>query len=200
MHVEYIDANKLLFHFSEKDKGKILTNTPWIIQGHPLIPREWPQKSTLNKLNFSSISYWIQLHSLPCEKMTTENVLMLGSCLGTALEVDESSDPLGLLCKPYLRVLVEIKFDHPLKPGFLLLRDEKLPVWISFKYERLSDFCLKWARLDYASNSMNEAFPISDGEIGSWLRAEGPGSKLHPLRSHHTSHKPSHPTKLPCPN
>jgi hypothetical protein len=40
-----------------------------------------------------------------------------------------------------IRLRVEINTDLPLVSGFLIPRPDKDPLWVSFKYERLADYC-----------------------------------------------------------
>jgi hypothetical protein len=53
----------------------------------------------------------------------------------------ENIGAIGLICRQHLRLRVEINIDLSLVPGFLIPRLDKDPLWVSFKYERLADYC-----------------------------------------------------------
>lgn len=72
--------------------------------------------------------------------MTSRNAVKIGKGLGSVLEVD-NGNAVGQICRQYLRIKVEINTLLALVPRFLLPRHGKDPLWISFKYERLADYC-----------------------------------------------------------
>ncbi|GLT65841.1 hypothetical protein SLA2020_382460 [Shorea laevis] len=72
--------------------------------------------------------------------MATMNAIKIGKALGTILEV-ENYDIAGIVCRQHLRVEVEINILRPLVPGFYIPREGKESLWVSFKYERLADYC-----------------------------------------------------------
>jgi hypothetical protein len=53
----------------------------------------------------------------------------------------ENQGVVGLIYRQHLRLRVEINTDLPLVSGFLIPRPDKDPLWVSFKYERLADYC-----------------------------------------------------------
>lgn len=72
--------------------------------------------------------------------MTSKNAVKIGKGLGSLLEVD-NGNALGHICRQYLRIKVELDTLQPLVPGFQLSRIDKAQLWVSFKYERLVDYC-----------------------------------------------------------
>jgi len=50
-------------------------------------------------------------------------------------------DAKGLICQPFLHFRVELDTSQPLLSGFHLPRSGRDPLWISFRYERLGDYC-----------------------------------------------------------
>lgn len=71
------------------------------------------------------------------EHLDSENAYLLGNKVGSILQVKPVD-----VNKSYLRVQVEFDLEAPLQPGFYLPRAQGPPVWIVFKYERLSSLCL----------------------------------------------------------
>jgi hypothetical protein len=74
------------------------------------------------------------------QNMTSRNAVKIGKDLGNLLEV-ENLDSLGSICHQHLRIKVEINTLLPLVLGFLFPHPGKEPLWISFKYEGLADYC-----------------------------------------------------------
>jgi hypothetical protein len=72
--------------------------------------------------------------------MATVNTVEIGQRLGKILEVDDL-DNISLIYQHFLRFRVALDTSRPLLPGFHLPRPGKEPLWISFKYERLGDYC-----------------------------------------------------------
>jgi hypothetical protein len=55
--------------------------------------------------------------------------------------------------RSYLRFRVKVHLQKPLCPRFYLQRDGKEPLFISFKYEKLGDFCYSCGRLGHDAYS-----------------------------------------------
>jgi hypothetical protein len=72
--------------------------------------------------------------------MAAVNSVKIAQRLGKILAVDDF-DNSGLICQPFLRFRVALDTSKPLIPGFHLPRPGKEPLWISFRYERLGDYC-----------------------------------------------------------
>lgn len=83
--------------------------------------------------------------------MDEENAYLLGNKLGEVCQVE-----LVDVNRPYLRVQVKFELEAPLHLGFYLPRDQGKPVWIAFKYERLSSFCLACGRLTHTMDTCTD--------------------------------------------
>ncbi|KAF7136176.1 hypothetical protein RHSIM_Rhsim08G0187900 [Rhododendron simsii] len=120
-----------LFRFEDvEDKDSILMDGPWSIMNNLVI----------------------QIHDLPVEKMTRVNAEAIGKRFGRLLAIETSTDGI-LLGRSFLRVRAEIKIADPFPKGFWLRRETESTrdLWISYKYEKLSDFCYACARLGHDS-------------------------------------------------
>jgi hypothetical protein len=82
--------------------------------------------------------------------MTTKTAISIAKGLGNLLSVEDISGATTTF-KSYLRVLVEIEAEIPLKPGFSFKRDSGEPLWIFLKYERLDIYCCSCGRLSHKS-------------------------------------------------
>jgi hypothetical protein len=118
---------------------------------------------------------------------------MIGKALGSLWEV-ENSESSGLICRQYLRVKVELNTAGSLNLGFRLPRQGKDPLWISFRYERLGDYCticglIGHKRLNYPTPSRPHSCFLMSKNIflwqSGWLRLEAVvgGSCSFPFRT-----------------
>ncbi|RYQ79362.1 hypothetical protein Ahy_Scaffold6g108100 [Arachis hypogaea] len=84
------------------------------------------------------IKFWIQVHGIPHDLMDKETGILIGEMLGVLAEAEDPKVD-GILRRPYLRIRVSINITKDLPTGFWLDREEMLPLWVFFKYERLPD-------------------------------------------------------------
>ena len=143
--------NIFLFKFkTDLDVKKVMDQTPWNINGHPLFLQKWDPEIPLEEINFTHGTYWIQIFGLPPDHMTFANATSIGNWLGQLLEVDHDEE-YGMQLAKCLRIKVSLNILHPLPQGFLLNRSGKPPCRIQFRYERLSKFCFKCGKLGHIS-------------------------------------------------
>ena len=82
--------------------------------------------------------------------MTTKIAISIGKGLGNFIKVDELSGAKTTF-KSFLRLLVEIKVDNPLKPDFSFYGDGGDPLWIFLKYECLDMYYSSYGRIGHKS-------------------------------------------------
>lgn len=146
LSIDDLKDHMCLLHFqSSLDKDFILQNAPWNFKGHLLILKEWLPDIGIDEIDMSKAHFWVQLHGLPPAITSLANIKLIGQHLGTLLEIEPL--PFGLACKKFVRIKVELAVDSPLKTGFLIPRLNKSPALVTFRYERLSDFCYHCGRL-----------------------------------------------------
>jgi hypothetical protein len=139
--VETLAPNKFLFaNPLQSHVDRILQQGPWNIRGSLLLLQPWSPDLALEEVELHLCPFWIQLHGLPTQNMTLRNANRIGKVLGNLLEA-ENHDVSGLICHQHLRLRVELNTSLPLNPGFHIPRSSKEPLWISFKYEQLADYC-----------------------------------------------------------
>ncbi|KAL7168020.1 hypothetical protein ACSBR2_038453 [Camellia fascicularis] len=104
--------------------------------------------------------------------MTKQNGHIIGNRLGKVISMEAPQDGL-LLHRSFLRIRVEINTQYPL-PRVLWLKHSpgSNGVWITFKYEKLSDFCYDCGRIGHE----NKSWKFVSKEIGS---KSGYGPDLH---------------------
>ncbi|XP_062166187.1 uncharacterized protein LOC133872627 [Alnus glutinosa] len=139
--IEVLAPNKFLIRVPLQDHlDRILHQGPWNIRGSLLLLHPWSPDFAIDEIVLHLCPFWIQVHGLPRQNVTTRNTIIIGKALGSLLEADDL-DNSGLICRQHLRFSVELNTSLPLVPGFNLPRPNKEPFWISFRHERLGDYC-----------------------------------------------------------
>jgi hypothetical protein len=136
-----VGHHKYLFGISNQEHiQSILDQGPWNVRGSLLLLKPWSPDLALDEVNLNLCPFWVQVHGLPCQNMAAVNAVIIAQRLGKILAVDHH-DAKGLICQPFLRFRVELDTSQPLLSGFHLPRTGRDPLWISFRYERLGDYC-----------------------------------------------------------
>ena len=150
-----LGPNKFLFKLSKQEHLlKIQKQLTWNVNGSLIILQLWNPQPTLGELPLNKAPFWIQIHGLPLINMTTKTAISIGKGLGNLLKVDDLSGAKTTF-KSYLRILMEIEVDNPLKPAFSFRRNGGEPLWIFLKYERLDIYYCSCGRISHKSaNSM----------------------------------------------
>lgn len=139
----------LIFSFpSVQCRDKILQQGPWNIKGSLLVLKPWDVNATLQEISFTTMRLWLQIHRLPLGLMTREIALEYGSKASLVQEIDFdlAKKVRGMA---FLRVRVLMDLVKPLVVGCYLSRAQKQDVWVQFRYERISEWCLSCGRLDH---------------------------------------------------
>ncbi|KAL7219938.1 hypothetical protein ACSBR2_012907 [Camellia fascicularis] len=98
-------------------------------------------------MDFKWSPFWIQVHGVPVAKLTRQNGEIIGRRIGNLIGVEALHDGL-LLEMSFLQLRVEVDVSKPLPRGFILQhhRSKDKESWVSYKYEKLSDFCYDCGR------------------------------------------------------
>jgi hypothetical protein len=151
--VETLAPNKFLLGVTHEDHlDRILRFGPWNVKGSLLLLQQWSPDLAIAEVELTQCLFWVQVHGLPRQNMTTNNVIKIGKGLGTLMEVENFETP-GLICRQYLRFRVDLNTAQPLIPRFHLPRPENEPLWISFRYERLGDYCTIYGLIRHKRNN-----------------------------------------------
>ncbi|XVF36692.1 hypothetical protein REPUB_Repub19eG0079400 [Reevesia pubescens] len=178
LKVHGLDRNIFLFAFKdEKNKKKAILQSPWSVMNSIVILKEWPVEATLGELDFSTSDFWVHVHNLPLAYLTKPNAMKIASVFENVVEIDWEGDK-DIMWSGYLRMKVTVRVDDPLKIGFNLRRKNSKPIGVSFKYERLSDFCYHFGRLGHGARDCCYRLDGTEKSIfGLWLRASYQGTK-----------------------
>ncbi|GLT61411.1 hypothetical protein SLA2020_341210 [Shorea laevis] len=155
LEVHEQSKNTYIFILSdEKEKDRILQESPWFVKGSHIVLKEWPISQRFDELVFSCSEFWVQVHGLPKGCMTLENVQLIGSLFPRLISWDQST--LGGL-ESFLHLRVEIDVQAPLLSGFQFQQLGE-DIWnAEFKYEKLGDFCYTCGRLGHTKKSCEDS-------------------------------------------
>ncbi|PWA49962.1 hypothetical protein CTI12_AA455450 [Artemisia annua] len=187
--------NFFKFAFENKeDIRKILHDSPWSVMGYYVAFAPWDSNKTLNELEFNRGEFWIQVHDLPLGMLSSEYATELANSLGKLIELD-CVDEGPQTDRDFLRFRVEIDITKPLVPGFFISRSGGKESWVTFKYERLSDFCYRCGCLGHGRESCtNNVIAKYEGKWSSEMRAPTVRRLQKPNQHQHTSRFPKHLT------
>ncbi|KAI7983776.1 hypothetical protein LOK49_LG15G01575 [Camellia lanceoleosa] len=106
----------------------------------------------MEEIDFKWCQFWVQAHGLHFNKLTKKNSEIIGNHVGRLVRVEAHTAGLLLYCS-FLRIRVEVDTTKPLPQGFWLKRpSEGNDIWISYKFEKLSDFCYACRKLGHDRN------------------------------------------------
>ncbi|KAK9278902.1 hypothetical protein L1049_028483 [Liquidambar formosana] len=99
--------NTFLFGFSNcNDRNGALNTGPWSISGFYLVLKVWPPSLVLDEIIFTLSSFWVQVHGLPPNRRSHDNLLKIGAIIGKLI-VSDSSTFGPLMWRKFVRFKVE---------------------------------------------------------------------------------------------
>ena len=137
-----VDVGKNIFQFKFSSSYQlewVERNGPWNFDNNLLLPCRWRKGLSIANISFTHTPLWVQVWSLPFESMTEEVGKDLGSKLGKYIDSDRRSW-LSKQAK-FMRIRVDIPIDKPLRRGGNVVNSDGDKFWVTFKYERLPNFC-----------------------------------------------------------
>nr|POE84009.1 hypothetical protein CFP56_54799 [Quercus suber] len=117
MEVKKLDKNLFTFSFQhEVDLHKAFSMRPWSCKGGHLILKRWSPDTTWQEIDFTTSTFWVQIHGLPALWRSESNLRRIGAHIGQVLEVNIVGE-LGGCWKKFLLIRVDIQTEKPLTPG-----------------------------------------------------------------------------------
>lgn len=156
--------NTYIFSFGhEADVRHVLDNRTWSINNQLLAMREWPPEIPFDELNFLSTPIWTQVHRLPPNQLNMLNAQIIGNFIGIFLEVDLAQE--GCIGIPlFLRLRVSLDLSKPLPTDFQNKRLDGTTHWVSFRFEKLPDFCYSCEIIGYLKKNCHQKMLLDEGE------------------------------------
>ncbi|KAK7845528.1 uncharacterized protein CFP56_009255 [Quercus suber] len=172
-----MSENKMVFEFeNEVDLERVMEFEPWTYDKHLVLFQRIDDTTTISSLSFTECSFWVQIHKLPIKSMTPELGRSIGSSIGKVVRVAEFEEK-GTIGRS-LRVRVAIDVSKSLSRGRKLWDNGVAVGWVSFRYERLPNFCYWCGCLLHEDRECDlwlgnkGKTPLEQRQFGPWLRAE----------------------------
>lgn len=143
----------------ETNAERVLALEPWSFDKHVVLFQPYDFSVPKKNLRFMSMKFWIQLHGLLVNMLTTETAIELGEKIGVVLSTDHSNEMIG---GDFNWVCVEINVSKPHCRGHRVVLNDKEEVWVSLKYEKLPNFCYWCGKVSHI-----------DKKCDKWLSSEG---------------------------
>jgi hypothetical protein len=183
--VRDMNDNRLVFVFEDAaDRERVMMGEPWAYDKHLVILKHIEEDEAIEEVAFCETAFWVQLHGLPVRKMTFEVVTAICSSLGKIDHVSEGdANAEGGMA---MRVRVIMDITKPLCRGRKIRLEKGKELWISFKYERLPNFCYWCGHVSHSDKDCpywlrnKDSLRIEEQQFGQWLRAstERPWRKM----------------------
>nr|POE88510.1 hypothetical protein CFP56_66678 [Quercus suber] len=118
LKVKRMDKDIFMFSFShEVNAQRAYHKRPWSCKGGHLILKKWSPEVTWQEVEFSSSTFWVQVHGLPALWNTKDNLRKIDvsykcgvigheerSCTGTISQLCNSNDARFKVARPWLRL------------------------------------------------------------------------------------------------
>ena len=177
VRISKIDDELFLVEFGDgKDKKKVVEMCPWSYENQLVLMQDFEGELTPKEIDIRWAPFWIQIHNLPLKCRTKETGWAIGSSVGLVLDVDVPES--GVQWGKCLRVRVRIDATKRLVRGKKITIEEGDSRWVSFKFERLPNFCYRCGLLNHALKDCKEGIELNKVEgaevlqYGAWLRGD----------------------------
>nr|XP_048336943.1 uncharacterized protein LOC107411956 [Ziziphus jujuba var. spinosa] len=162
------------------DRNRIWRKRPWSINGAHLALREWKPEQSFEDLDFNISTFWVQIHGLPLQFMTSSNASTIGGLFKNLIHC-ESTSRTNLVGLKYMRIQVDVDIYKPLLTGSFHKLGNR-GSWVHFSYERLAEFCYSYGKIGHCKQGCTivpNAASIQDGDrYGPWIRAEAEDNRV----------------------
>ena len=178
VQINEIGDELFLVEFGEgRDKRRIMEMSPWTYEKQLILLKEFVGEQVPKDIVLRQSPFWVQIHNLPLNNRTRESGWEIGSKLGEVLEVDVAES--GVQWGRYLRVKVMVDVSKKLVRGKKIAFEGREQRWITFKYERLPNFCYRCGLLNHGlrdcpEGKMEDGLESAPLQYGAWLRGEVP--------------------------
>ena len=169
-------SNMLVFAFEDvSNLERVLHGEPWSYDKHLVTFQRVDADTSIAEMECRWVSFWVQIHNLPVRRMNHDTASALGGTLGVVEKVVESDEERGR--EGCIRIRVKLDVSQPLCRGRKARLVDGKETLISFKYERLPNFCYLCGRLTHGDRVCERwlrsrgSLPREDQQYGAWLRA-----------------------------
>ena len=165
----------LLFAFEfENDAERVLATEPWVFDKHLVLFQRYDFTIPTEQLRFTTTKFWVQIHGLPLNMLDAKTAVEIGETIGPVSKTEHEKDMVG---GTFLRVKAEVDVTKPLCRGRKIALNDDDETWVSFKYEKLPNFCY-WCGMVSHGDRECDVWLSSKGSLsldqqgyGNWMRA-----------------------------
>uniref|UniRef100_A0A2N9J7Z2 Reverse transcriptase domain-containing protein n=1 Tax=Fagus sylvatica TaxID=28930 RepID=A0A2N9J7Z2_FAGSY len=175
-YLQDVGDNIVLIEFEERsDLERVLLGEPWSYDKYLIAFQRVREGTAVEELPFNKVDFWVQLHNLPILCMKKAVAEQLGRSIGEVVRTQVHDEESG--SGRYMRIRVRVDISRPLCRGRRIGLTNGGEGWVSFRYERLPNFCY-WCGIPTHGEKDCEAW-LKTGdaekakipEFGEWLRA-----------------------------
>lgn len=115
------------------------------------VASKWTPGKHVSELFSDKIQLWVQIHNLPVEYRGKQFAIRFAEKAGKVIQSSKGNEGKAGMddIRKYIKYKVEVDLHKPVVPGWTLDRGTKSPVWIEFKYERLSNICFSCEKIEH---------------------------------------------------
>ena len=129
----------LLFVFcNENEAERIIATKSWTYDKHLITLSRYDGLCPIRNGRFHTVNFWVQIHDLPVSRLNEKTAYGIGKSLGLVSKASQAGE---LIEGNFLRIRVGINVTKPLNRGRKVLLGNDEEVWVSFKYEKMPNFC-----------------------------------------------------------
>lgn len=142
-----VGTNLFLVEFREiLDLKLVQEGCSWLFDQNLFCLTNYDGSLTTQFINFFKESMWVQMHNILFGMMNKIYGERLRRLIGDIIDYDVDKD--GVDWGAFLHFRIWVDINKPLVQGCLIHNMEK-PLWVSFKYERLPNFCFHCSIIKY---------------------------------------------------
>ncbi|GKE41535.1 RNA-directed DNA polymerase, eukaryota, reverse transcriptase zinc-binding domain protein, partial [Tanacetum coccineum] len=146
-----VDADEMCFFKFKDEEGMkyVIDQSPWIVNGKPLIVQKWDPENVIEKKTPCKIPVWIRLYNVPLEAWSIKGISAISSRLGRPIMMDQMTSNMykkGSGRLGYARVLVKVdagkEYLEKIEINYVdAMNKVKLTKWVKVKYSWKPDRC-----------------------------------------------------------
>ncbi|XP_042988633.1 uncharacterized protein LOC122316163 [Carya illinoinensis] len=184
-----VGTNKFFIEFNhEQDLQQVISGIPWSFDRWLICLQPFEGHRLINKVLFHIEVFWVQAFNMTFASMTHEEETQITENSGRVLTVQ--ADERGIGWGKCMRMRVEVDISKALKRGIFLTFEGK-KTWVSFKYERLPNFCFKCGVIKHDQKGCHAA-STSKAKLQYGSRMHSPSFNDHEVTRKKYGNEPCH--------
>lgn len=168
--------NIVIIRFSDPaDLERVIASGPWTYDKSLILFQCTEEGVPVTSMSFDQADLWVQIHGLPLHLLDSATAHQIGSTIGRVCQDSDEEDETG--CGDLVRVRVTIDVHKPLCRGRKIGLGGDREILVSFKYEKLPNFCYWCGLITYCDKDCSlwlrhrHTLEASKQQYGAWLRA-----------------------------